>query len=415
MMRRALVSGTAFLVLTGGADAQTQFDEDEFMPPIFLRQAPEDYLPIEVDLERQFGVFGSKEVPNLDDLLDPGNGTGDYFDYGGALPANSAMNMQANANPTSLTNFSLLTPFLQQSASEAASESPSAAELAAQQAAIAEALANPLSYLWLGFIQNDVINYTGDIIDALGEKDVVNNTTLIMPVLSIQLTEKWKTVIRPVIPINSFRTVDNVTLSTSSIPSGPIGVDLTRESGLGDIVLWMALSKQYKPPDIFGFGITTMFDTASEDQLGTGKNSAGPMVLKFKITEKWIYGVVAQHWWSYSGQDTLTIDTNLGPVDVPRSDLSLTDIQPVLRYRVSAKTNIGAAPNWRYNWKTSQLDLPIGFGMDTLINLGPLPLKVGMEAYYFVESSSDFGPEWQFRLFFVPVFPAPKWAQKPLF
>lgn len=405
MMRRALVSVTAFLVLTGGADAQMQFDEEEFMPSIFLRQAPEDYLPIEVDLERQFGVFGSKEVPDWDDLLDPGNGTGDYFDYGGALPADSAMNMQTNANPTSLTNFSLLTPFLQQSASEAA----------AQQAAIAEALANPLSYLWLGFIQNDVINYTGDLIDALGEKDVVNNTTLIMPVLSIQLTEKWKTVIRPVIPINSFRTIGSVTLSASDVPPQPVGVDLVRESGLGDIVLWMALSKQYKPPDIFGFGITTMFDTASEDQLGTGKNSAGPMVLKFKITEKWIYGVVAQHWWSYSGQDTLTIDTNLGPVDVPRSDLSLTDVQPVLRYRVSAKTNIGAAPNWRYNWKTSQLDLPIGFGMDTLINIGPLPLKVGMEAYYFVESSSDFGPEWQFRLFFVPVFPAPKWAQKPLF
>jgi hypothetical protein len=158
-----------------------------------------------------------------------------------------------------------------------------------------------------------------------------------------------------------------------------------------------------------------MFDTASEDQLGTGKNSAGPMVLKFKITEKWIYGFVAQHWWSYSGQDTLTIDTNLGPVDVPRSDLSLTDIQPVVRYRVSALTNIGFAPNIRYNWKTSQLDLPIGFGMDTLIKLGPLPIKIGMEAYYFVESSSNFGPEWQFRLFFVPVFPAPKWAQSPLF
>ena len=405
----------AFLVLTGVAHAQNQFDEDKFIPSIFLRQASEDYLQIDFDRERRLGDFGSNEIRDLDDLLNPDDGTGDYLDYDYALPADFGQNMQTNANPISQTNFSLLTPFLQQSASEAASADDAAAAAAAQQAAIAEALANPLSYLWLGFIQNDVINYTGDIIDALGEKDVVNNTTLIMPVLSIQLTEKWKTVIRPVIPINSFRTVDNVTLSTSSIPSGPIGVDLTRESGLGDIVLWMALSKQYKPPDIFGFGITTMFDTASEDQLGTGKNSAGPMVLKFKITEKWIYGVVAQHWWSYSGQDTLTIDTNLGPVDVPRSDLSLTDIQPVLRYRVSAKTNIGAAPNWRYNWKTSQLDLPIGFGMDTLINVGPLPLKVGMEAYYFVESSSDFGPEWQFRLFFVPVFPAPKWAQKPLF
>jgi len=412
-MLQALVSVTALLLLPGSADAQMQFDQEEFVPSIFLRQASEDYLQIEFDLDRQFGNSGSNDLPDFDDLLDPDDRTSDYFDYGHALPANSAMNMQTNAYPISQTNFSLLSPMLQQSAAEIAAADRAAA--AAETAAMAEALANPLSYLWLGFIQNDVINYTGDIIDTLGEKDVVNNTTLIMPVLSIQLTEKWKTVIRPVIPINSFRTVDNVTLSTGSGPSGPIGVDLTRESGLGDIVLWIALSNQYKPPDIFGFGITTMFDTASEDQLGTGKNSAGPMVLKFKITEKWIFGFVAQHWWSFSGQDTLTIDTNLGPVDVPRSDLSLTDIQPVVRYRVSALTNIGFAPNVRYNWETSQLDLPIGFGLDTLIKIGPLPLKVGMEAYYFVESSSDFGPEWQFRLFFVPIFPAPKWAQSALF
>ena len=381
------------------------------MPSIFLQQASEDYLQIDFDRERRLSNFGSNEIGDLDDLLNPDDGTGDYLGYDYALPAHFGQNMQTIANPISQANFSLLTPFLQQSASEAAS----ANDAAARQAAIAEALANPLSYLWLGFIQNDVINFTGSTIAALGEEDVVNNTTLIMPVLSIQLTEKWKTVIRPVIPIHSFRTVANITLSTSNVTPTPIGVDLTRESGIGDIVLWMALSKQYKPPDIWGFGITTMFDTASEDQLGTGKNSAGPMALKFKITEKWIIGVIAQHWWSFSGQDTFTINSNVGPVQVNRSDVNLTDFQPVVRYRVSGKTNIGFAPNWRYNWETSQLDLPIGFGMDTLISLGPLPLKIGMEAYYFVESSSSFGPEWQFRLFFVPVFPAPKWAQKALF
>ena len=177
----------------------------------------------------------------------------------------------------------------------------------------------------------------------------------------------------------------------------------------------MALTKQYKPPDIFGFGLTTMFDTASEDQLGTGKNSAGPMALQFKITDKWILGYVAQHWWSFSGQDTFTVDTNLGPVQRDRSDVNLTDIQPVVRYRVSPKTNIGFAPNWRYNWETNQLDLPIGFGLDTLIKIGPLPVKIGMEAFYYVESSSDFGPEWQWRLLFIPVLPAPKWAARPLF
>ena len=37
-------------------------------------------------------------------------------------------------------------------------------------------------------VQNDTITYNGDILDALGEDDVVNNTWIIQPVLSIQLT-----------------------------------------------------------------------------------------------------------------------------------------------------------------------------------------------------------------------------------
>jgi hypothetical protein len=87
-----------FLALTVSANAKVQPAEDEFVPSIFLRQAPEDYLPIEVDLERRFGVFGSNDAPDLDDLLDSDDGTGDYFDYGDASPANSAMNVQTNAN-----------------------------------------------------------------------------------------------------------------------------------------------------------------------------------------------------------------------------------------------------------------------------------------------------------------------------
>ena len=52
--------------------------------------------------------------------------------------------------------------------------------------AIGEALANPLSYLWLGFMQNDTIWYDGDVADALGEDAKVQNTFLLNPVLSVQ-------------------------------------------------------------------------------------------------------------------------------------------------------------------------------------------------------------------------------------
>jgi hypothetical protein len=279
---------------------------------------------------------------------------------------------------------------------------------------IAEAMLNPLSYLWLMFVQNDTISYDGDLLDKLGEDPVTQNTTLIMPVLSQQLTENWKMIFRPVIPINSFETVDNFDINTGA-PGFPVGVDLDRETGLGDIVLWTAFSNSYKAPNIYGFGLTAMLDTATDEKLGTGKNSAGPMALAFNINEKWVRGVVAQHWWSFSGDDEIKWDTDLGPIVAERPDVNLTDVQVVLRYRYSSLTNIGMAPNWRYNWETDQLSLPLGIGFDTLIKVGKLPTKVGVEVYYYVEQDDDFGPEWQVRFLFVPVLPSPGFSREPWF
>lgn len=282
-------------------------------------------------------------------------------------------------------------------------------------AAIAAAMLNPLSYLWLLFAQNDLITYDGRAMDRIGESKQLQNSTLLMPVLSQQLTEDWKVIFRPVIPINSFKSLDNVNVSLTSTPP-VVGAELSRETGLGDIVLWTAFSKQYTPPVIFGFGTTIMLDTASDDYLGTGKNSAGPMALLFKITDKWVNGVIAQHWWSFSGSDTLTVNTDLGPVTVDRSDVNLTDLQVVVRYRKSALTNIGMAPNWRYNWETNQLSLPIGIGFDTLIKLGgKLPTKIGAELYYYAVQDDGFGPKWQLRFLFVPVVPAPESSRRPWF
>lgn len=298
--------------------------------------------------------------------------------------------------------------------SSADANSESSTEQQAEMAQIAEALANPLSYLWLLFTQVDTVSYDGDVLDAIDEDDVVNHTLLIQPVLSIQLTKEWKTVFRPVIPINSFETVDNVDLTTGSVDH-PFGVDLERETGLGDIVLWAALSNQYKPPNIYGFGVTTMLDTATEDQLGTGKNSAGPMALAFRITDKWILGVIGQHWESFSGSDSYTVNTSAGKVKVDRADVSLTDIQPVIRYRVNQLTNIGMAPNWRYNHETDEASIPLGLGFDTLVKIGKLPVKMGAEFYHYVESDDNFGGDWAVRLLFIPVLPSPEWARQPLF
>lgn len=270
---------------------------------------------------------------------------------------------------------------------------------------IAEAINNPLSYLYLLWIQNDTAWYKGDLLDQFGEDDKVMNTTLLQPIMPMQLTEDWKMILRPIIPINSFDTFSGFDVIEDELERPVLNPQFERETGLGDIILWTAFSNNYTPPNIFGFGPTIMMDTASDDALGTGKWSAGPMALAFHIGEKWIYGAVAQHWWSFAG-------------DSDRDSVNLTDIQYVLRYRITPTTNIGFGPNIRINWDADsgqQWSIPVGLGADTLIKLGPLPVKIGFETYYYVEQPDAIGPEWQFRLLFVPVIPSPSWSQKPFF
>jgi hypothetical protein len=271
---------------------------------------------------------------------------------------------------------------------------------------INEMINNPLGELWLLFGQSDFAIYGGDALDLLGQDDKLINTTVLQPVLSTQFTENWKMILRPTIPIVSVDAPSDIFPPTQ--PGEGFTSDFNRETGLGDIVLWSAFATNdwARPPNVFGFGPTIMFDTATEDVLGTGKWSAGPMALAFHIGEKWMYGVVAQHWWSFAG-------------DGDRDDVNLTDIQYILRYRVTPETNVGFGPNIRYNWEPDsndeKLTLPIGLGFDTMIQIGPAPAKFGMEVHYYLEQPDAFGPEWQLRLFLSPVVPSPAWAKRPIF
>ena len=277
------------------------------------------------------------------------------------------------------------------------------------RAEIAEMVNNPLSYLWMLATQNDTIFMDGSTPGA--DKITVNRFT-IMPVMPMQLTDDLKLIFRPWLPIFSSKLpwgkAENFTWNGSGEESNPIptGIQNTHwHSGIGDMGFWAALAsnESSKPPFVWGVGLTTMFDTASRDQFGTGRNSAGPMGLAFYIGEKWIVGGVLQHWWDYSG-------------DSRRDHINLTDFQYALRYRLTPETSIGMGPNIQYNWRTKDLNLPVGGGVDTMINLGKLPVKIGAEVYYYAKHGPDeLHNKWHARIFFVPILPSPKWSRNPLF
>lgn len=248
-------------------------------------------------------------------------------------------------------------------------------------------------------MQSEFQWYDGQITD----KKRLVNITLIQPVMPLALTENWRMIVRPVIPIASFPFSG---FDYEEGPKGPVPrPDFTRRTGLGDMVLWTAFTNRYTPPHVFGFGPTLMLPTGTSRTLTTGKFNLGPMVLAFHTGRKWVIGVVAQHWWTVTG-------------DSSRSYVNLTDIQYVLRYRVTPTTSIGFSPNIRFNWaadRNNRVTFPIGLGVDTLIKLGPLPVRVGTEFHYYPVTPEIAGPQYNLRITLTPVIPAPEWAKSPIF
>ncbi len=281
------------------------------------------------------------------------------------------------------------------------------------KAQIAKMAANPLSYLWMLATQYDYIQMDGDVDGA--DKLKMNRFT-IMPIMPMQLTESTKLVFRPWLPLFGaklpYRNIDNLKYSGATLDPGDIGnpdnwriTGTDYHGGMGDVGFWAALTSNEgaSPPFVWGAGITTMFDTASRDQFGTGKNAAGPMGVAFYFSDRWIVGAIAQHWVAYSG-------------DSDRQHVSLTDVQYVLRYRINEETYIGMAPNMQYNWVTNDYLLPVGGGGDTIVKLGRLPVKVGAEIYYYAKHGPDaIHNDWQFRVFIIPILPSPAWSHKPIF
>jgi hypothetical protein len=165
----------------------------------------------------------------------------------------------------------------------------------------------------------------------------------IQPVIPFALGDHWNLITRTILPV----IYQQDRIGTSS------------QGGLGDTTLSLFFSPKSPGPGgmIWAIGPELYFPTATDDLLGAEKWGAGPTAVVIWQKHGWTYGALANHIWSYAGNEG-------------RQEISSTFFQPVLSYTTSKHTTFGVNLESSYDWENSQFTIPINAFVTQLTKLG---------------------------------------------
>jgi hypothetical protein len=165
--------------------------------------------------------------------------------------------------------------------------------------------------------------------------------------------------------------------------------------GLGDSQLVAFYAQTYKKTGFFwGAGPTLQFPTHTDDVLGNDAFMIGPAAYA-GLAGKWgSVGAFPQHWWNVGGGDGYT---------------ALTAVQPWYWFSVGKGWQVGGSPTITYDWSADDSDdaltVPINLGVAKTIVVGKTPVKLKIEAIYYVVRPDTFGPHYGLQLTITPVVP----------
>ncbi len=261
---------------------------------------------------------------------------------------------------------------------------------------LAKELANPNATLGTMAFQFDFMSYTGSLPDASNQFSTVLN---FQPSLPIPIGKGVNLFVRPNIPI---------------IISQPVFVDSGFEQqgiNLGNISADVAFGKTWPSKTITILGAFASFRTATDVELRSSETTLGPEVMVAQLFSWGAIGVMVNHAWGVSGipnedgsDDEFSITSN-----TPRH-ASITAGQYFYVINLKNAWQITGQPTWSYNHDAesgSRLTFPIGTGVNKVVSLGKLPVKISMQYWYYAAQNEAFGPQHQIRLQFAPVVPLP--------
>ena len=207
--------------------------------------------------------------------------------------------------------------------------------------------------------------------------------------------------IQPVIPftVGNWNLINRVIAPLISAPGGivvppaiPEGVQGSRVFGLGDINYSLFLSPASPGKVIWGVGPSLTLPTATDNQLGSRKWSAGPAVVVLTQPPPWSLGVLVGNLWSFAG-------------DPDRRDVNQFILQPFVNYNLAQGWYLTTDPVITANWNADdRWTVPLGGGVGKQFTIGKQPVNVKLQVYNNVVRP-DNAPDWALKFTLQLVFP----------
>lgn len=177
---------------------------------------------------------------------------------------------------------------------------------------------------------------------------------------------KW--LLRASLPVNSF----------------PVAPDGGKRTGVGDLNVFTAyLFDTGNPAVSFGIGPQVTAPTASKDELGSEKWSAGLVNVLFDgSSSRFQYGYLLSWQRSFAGEDT-------------RQTVNVAAFQPFAFYQLGGGTYLRAAPIWAWNLENHGYSVPLGLGAGQVIKRGKTVFNLFAEPQWSVADKGAGQPKWQ--------------------
>jgi hypothetical protein len=245
---------------------------------------------------------------------------------------------------------------------------------------LAAAAQNPIANMISLPLQNNT--YFG-----VTKDDKVANVLNIQPVYPINAGD-WNVITRTIVPII------HIPDPTSGIEQIPNSERPGSATGLGDINFAAFLSPAQPGGLIWGIGPTLTVPSATDDEIGSEKWSAGPTAVALMSPKPWLFGALVKNLWSFAGESD-------------RDNVNQFLVQPFVNYNLDDGWYLVSSPIITANWEADSGDrwsVPVGGGFGKIFRIGKQPMNAQVQSFYYAESP-HLGPDWALRIQIQFLFP----------